>query len=95
MGCIFRLTAILTLATGVHISLASTTLAQVDMAYHTSGIPGAASWETEVFDGYFNDSEKEDGIPGDSGRGGGGRSLRESEGGEDGIPDADGDTGSR
>ena len=90
MGCIFRLTAIVALVTSVHISLASEAFARP-----ASGLPEAFSGEIELFDRHLSNSGKEDGIPGDSGRGGGGRSLRGNHAEQDGIPDAGRDTGSR
>lgn len=90
MGCIFRLTAIVALATGISISLANETF-----AHPASHLPEAFSGNSELLSHQLSNSGNEDGIPGDSGRGGGGRSLRNSRRGGDGIPDADGDTGSR
>jgi|GEM_PF-4650959 hypothetical protein len=90
MGCIFRLTAIVALATGVNISLANETF-----AYPASDLPEAFSGKTELLDQHLSNSDEKDGIPGDADRTGGSRSLRNSVTNEDGIPDADGDTGSR
>ena len=86
MGCIFRLTAIVALATGIHINLASETF-----AHPSSGLPEVFSGTTELFDQNLSNSGNEDGIPGDAGRGSGGRSLKNSNANQqrEGMPDAD------
>lgn len=87
MGCIVRLTAIVALATGLHVNLSSEAL-----AYSTSGLPDSFSG-TELFEKHFSNSQ-EDGIPGETdGTGGRFRDPYTAERG--GIPDADRDTGSR
>jgi hypothetical protein len=91
MGCIFRLTAIVALATGINISLANETF-----AYPASDLPEAFSGKTELLSQEVSDLRNEDGVPQEGAdRTGGGRSLRNSNSRRDGIPDADGDTGSR
>ncbi|MGB3534288.1 MAG: hypothetical protein WBA13_12320 [Microcoleaceae cyanobacterium] len=89
MGCILKLTAVVALAAGFHISLSSEAL-----AHSGSRLSKAFSATIELSDQHPSNSGNEDGIPGDSERSGGGR-LQNYQRQREGLPDADGDTGSR
>jgi hypothetical protein len=92
MGCIFRLTAIVALATGINISLANETF-----AHPASDLPEVFSGTTELLSQEVRNSSNGDQVPEEgAGGGAGGRwiSQQDKDSG-DGVPDADGDTGSR
>lgn len=88
MGCIVRLTAIVALATGLHVNLLSEA-----SAHSRSGLPDSFSG-TELIEKNLNAPPPEGGMP-ETGGGTGGRVRAPHATERGGLPDADRDTGSR
>lgn len=88
MGCIVKLTAIVALATSLHINTSSEAL-----AYSTSGLPEAFSG-TELFEKHFGNPRADGGIPEEGNTEGAGGRLSTNET-QDGMPETTDSAGSR